>query len=272
MKRKHNLCFAKAVASGNDFIIIDNKAGELDFRQLDYPEIARELCSRRHSVGADGLLVLESSDAADYRMRVINPDGSEVTMCGNGARCSALYASASGWGDHLKVETGAGVLETEVSGDNVKIRMSDPRDLKLDINLGIGPNLMKVHYVNTGVPHVVHMVEELEGYPVTEIGRQIREHPMFAPEGTNADFVGNVEGNVAALRTYERGVEDETLACGTGTVASAVILAVLDHVSSPVRMKTRSGEELTVYFNMSGRKITDVYLEGPAKLVYEGKI
>ncbi len=272
MKRKYNLCFTKAVASGNDFIIIDNKAGELDSRQLDYSEIARDICSRRHSIGADGLLVLEATEKANYRMRIINPDGSEVTMCGNGIRCSSLYASESGWGDTLSVETGAGILNTEVKENNVKIKMSDPTDLKLDINLGIGSNLMKVHYINTGVPHVVHIVEDLDNYPVTDIGRQIREHPLFEPEGTNANFVADVEGNKASLRTYERGVEDETLACGTGTTASAIILGLLDFVTSPVKIKTRGGEELTVYFTRSGRKVTDVYLEGAASLIYEGKI
>ncbi|MGB2601224.1 MAG: diaminopimelate epimerase [Candidatus Omnitrophota bacterium] len=269
---KYNLVFTKAVASGNDFVIIDNKNGELDARDLDYSEMAREICIRKLSIGADGLLILEDSDVADFKMRIINPDGSEVDMCGNGLRCSALYASICGWGNELSVETGAGILTANVDGDNVRLRMSDPKDTKLEIKLGIGNSMMIAHHINTGVPHVVHLVEDLENYEVMDVGRKIREHTLFAPEGTNANFVGEVEKNSASLRTYERGVEDETLACGTGTVASAVVLGLLGCVSSPVKMRTKSGDVLTVYFDISGDKVTNVYLEGAANIVCEGKI
>ncbi|MEA3490049.1 MAG: diaminopimelate epimerase [Candidatus Omnitrophota bacterium] len=272
MSGKYNVNFTKAMASGNDFIIIDNKRGELDARQLDYPEMARELCPRKLSIGADGLLILEDSDRAVFRMRIINPDGSEVDMCGNGARCSAFYAAACGWGEDLSIETGSGILAAQVDGGNVKIRMSDPRDIKLDINLGIGSSIMKICYINTGVPHVVHFVDDLEGYQVKETGRKIREHSLFSPEGTNVDFVGEMDADNAAVRTYERGVEDETLACGTGVVASAVVMGLLGCASSPVRVRTRSGDTVNVYFNLSGQKVTDVYLEGKASIVYEGKV
>jgi len=150
--------------------------------------------------------------------------------------------------------------------------MSDPKDIKLNLNLGIGSDLMIAHKINTGVPHVVHLVEDLADYDVKNIGRKIREHQLFAPEGTNANFVSNVKDDNASVRVYERGVEDETLACGTGTVASAVILGLLGYVSSPVKMDTRSGEVLTVHYNISGEKVTEVYLEGEARLVCEGKI
>ncbi|MGB2600110.1 MAG: diaminopimelate epimerase [Candidatus Omnitrophota bacterium] len=272
MSRKYNIVFTKAVASGNDFIIIDNKNGELDSHQLDYSLVAQDLCNRRFSVGADGLLVLEDSGNADFHMRIINPDGSEVTMCGNGARCSALYAAENGWGETLSIETGAGIINAEVKGVNVRLKMSDPKDTKLEIKLGIGPNIVDVHYVDTGVPHVVHLVDDLEGYPVNEIGRKIREHSLFSPEGTNADFVGDIDESGASVRTYERGVEDETLACGTGITASAIILGLLGQASPPVKLKTRSGEVLTVHYKMSGKKVSDVYLEGNANLVYEGKV
>ena len=266
--RRYDIIFTKAVASGNDFIIIDNKNGELDTRQLDYSSIARDLCRRRFSIGADGLLVLENSDKADFLMRIINPDGSEVTMCGNGARCSAL----NGWGEDLVIETGAGIINAEVREDNVKLKMSDPKDIKLGIKLGIGSNIVDVHYIDTGVPHVVHIVDDIENYPVRDMGRKIREHSLFAPEGTNADFIGDVEEGRASVRTYERGVEDETLACGTGITASAVILGLLEHVSSPVKLKAKSGDVLSVYYKVSGNKVSDVYLEGKASIVCEGKI
>jgi len=272
MSRKYNVLFTKAVASGNDFIVLDNKNGELDTRCLDYGEMAKDLCRRRFSVGADGILVLESSDKASFRMRVINSDGSEVDMCGNGARCSALYAAACKWGEDLTVETASGVIGARVEGSSVKIRMSDPADIKLDMNLGVGPNMIKVHYLNTGVPHVVHMVDDIENYDVKNIGRLIRYHTAFAPGGTNADFVGNIGDKSASVRTYERGVEDETLACGTGTVASAVVLGLLGMAESPVKMRTRSGEVLMVHYAVSRRHVTDVYLEGAASIVCEGKV
>jgi diaminopimelate epimerase len=273
MMRKYDLVFTKAVASGNDFIIIDNKSGELDDRQLDYSRIAKEICSRRTAVGADGLLVLESSIDADFKMRIINPDGSEVDMCGNGARCSAYYASLNGWGQNLAFETGAGIISAVVTGDIVKLRMSDPKDTRINLNLGVGNHILVSHFINTGVPHVVHIVEEdLEAYNVREVGRLIRKHPFFAPDGTNANFVKPLDKSSAVLRTYERGVEEETLACGTGTTASAIILGLLGYVSSPVKMRTKSGEVLNVYYDIKAQKISNVYLEGAAKIIFEGKI
>ena len=269
---KYNLSFTKIVASGNDFILLDDKSGEIKTKDLDYSEMAKDICRRHLSVGADGILVLEDSDEADFKMRIINPDGSEVDMCGNGARCSAYYASKVGWGETLTFETGAGILGAEVNGKSVKIKMSDPKDIKLDINLGIGNTILPAHYLNTGVPHVVHIVEDIEKYDVKGIGRQIREHSMFHPDGTNANFVGGIENNTAVIRTYERGVEDETLACGTGTTATAVVLGLLKQVESPVKIRTRSGDILTVYYEISGTKVNNVFLEGGVNIVCEGKI
>ncbi|MDP8259317.1 MAG: diaminopimelate epimerase [Candidatus Aadella gelida] len=272
MDRKYNLCFTKAVASGNDFIILDNLSGELSTKDINYSEMAIELCPRRISIGADGILVLERSDKADLKMRIINPDGSEVDMCGNGARCSAVYASKFGLGEELDIETRAGIISASVKGNNVKLKMSEPKDIKTDINLGIGKSLMKVHYLNTGVPHVVHLVDNIETYDVHNVGRQIRRHTMFEPDGTNANFVGEKEDGRLMIRTYERGVEEETLACGTGTVATAVTLGLLDQVTSPVSLLTKSGEVLKVYYEKKGNRIYDVYLEGEAALAWEGKI
>ncbi len=272
MRSSYGLCFTKVVGTGNDFIVIDNRNRELDLRQLDYPEIAKNLCRRRLSVGADGLLVLEWSDNASYKMRIINPDGSEVDMCGNGARCSAYYASQSGWGHKLTIETRAGMLEAQVSGENVKLKMSDPKDIKLNINLGIGSNLVQVHHINTGVPHAVHFVEKIGEYDVMRIGRGIRAHSFFAPNGTNADFIGDIKGDTATIRTYERGVEDETLACGTGAVASAIIMGLVKDSTSPVELTTKSGEKLKIHYKISGDKVKDVYLEGTARIIYEGKV
>lgn len=272
MKRRYNIAFTKAVASGNDFIIIDNKNGELDAREFDWSNLASSLCRRKYSIGADGLLVLEKSEKASFRMRIFNPDGSEADMCGNGLRCSALYAAMCGWGEKFAVETGAGPLEAYITDNSVSLKMSDPRDIRLGVNVGIGSKVIIAHYINTGVPHVVHIVERLEDYPVRDVGRKVREHSLFAPEGTNVDFLSDIADNHVKVRTYERGVEDETLACGTGVVASAVILGLLGQAISPVKVETKSGETLTVRYNMSAKRVTDVYLEGSAEIVYEGKV
>ncbi len=273
MPERYGLFFSKYVASGNDFIILDNISGEIDTMCLDLGDVARDICRRRLSVGADGLLVLESSARADIRMRIINPDGSEASMCGNGARCAALYVSDNGAGSDLKIETGAGIIGASVAGDNVKVRMSDPHGIELGLKLGVGDTIATVHKINTGVPHAVHMVEDIENFPVEEYGRKIREHSAFSPQGTNVNFVGDPKNNLAPLRTYERGVESETLSCGTGTVASAVVLGLLGQAESPAGIRTRSGEILTVYFRIfPGHIVRDVYLEGSARKAYEGKV
>lgn len=273
MSGGYGVFFTKLVASGNDFILIDNVSGEMDALRIDYSAMARDVCRRRLSAGADGILVLEKSEKADLRMRIINPDGSEAEMCGNGARCAAFYASCNGFGDEVVMETGAGLIGARVNSGNVKIKLSDPKDIKLGIKLGVGQTLATVHHINTGVPHAVQIVDDIDNFAVESFGRQIREHSFFSPKGTNVDFVGGIKGSSASLRTYERGVEAETLSCGTGTVASAIVLGLLGYAASPVAMKTRGGEELTVYFSIkSGDTVKEVYLEGPARKVYEGRI
>jgi diaminopimelate epimerase len=266
------LNFTKAVASGNDFIIIDVKSGTYGDEISDYGALARDLCRRNISIGADGILVLEDSENADFRMRIINPDGSEVDMCGNGARCSAFYASKKGWGSTLAFETGAGIIEATVKTDSVALKMSDPLDIKLEFDMELDAGSITVNSLNSGVPHVVQVVDDIENYSVKDIGRKIREHALFAPAGTNANFVGKINDNSAVIRTYERGVEDETLACGTGSVATAIVLGLLGMVESPVNLLTRSGEILKISFKSIGQEVTDVYLEGSAKIVYEGKV
>ena len=230
-----NINFTKAVASGNDFIIVDNREKRLRGRVPDFGTFARFVCRRRYSVGADGLLVLENSKRADFKMRIFNPDGSEVTMCGNGIRCSALYAYRKKWCKaSLKIETGAGIVEGEVKGKSLRIKMTSPKQIKLEQNIGIGKTIMNIHTVNTGVPHVIHFVENIKNYPVKEMGKKIRYHKLFEPEGTNADFVEEINKSTISLRTYERGVEDETLACGTGVVASAIIAHLVNGVKQQI--------------------------------------
>jgi len=265
--------FTKMQAAGNDFIVLDNKGGKLGQLIKDFSKFTQAVCPRKTAVGADGVLVLEGSSEGVFKMRIINPDGSEVTMCGNGARCAALYAFTRKWakGDFL-METGAGMLKAFVAKDRIKLKMTDPEGLILNKTLKVGETNLNVHFLNTGVPHVVYFVENIDDYPVKEIGASIRYHDVFQPEGTNANFVKVIEEGKIKVRTYERGVEDETLACGTGSVASAIISGLAENVKAPVEVVTLSGEILKVYFSKSGDKISDVYLEGPAKIVFEGEV
>jgi diaminopimelate epimerase len=232
-------------------------------------------------VGADGLLVLEKLKIADIRMRIFNADGSEAEMCGNGARCVSLWLKQK----VLKIETKAGVIKSEVKGDNIKIKLTDPKDIKLDILIKINNRLLKVNFINTGVPHTVIFVEGLDKIDVVNLGRLVRYHKRFTPGGSNVDFMEILSNNSIKIRTYERGVEDETLACGTGAVASALLYAIRYTLYLPVRqaggrralyasgkvnIHTKSGEILKIYFNRVGNGFKNVWLEGKAKIVYKG--
>jgi len=265
--------FTKVVASGNDFIIVDTRRsqGHQVTRSpvKDWSSFAKKVCVRRTGVGADGLLLLENSKTADVKMRIFNPDGGEVEMCGNGARCVALYCNKK----NIKIETKAGTLGAELSSKGrVKVKMTDPVDLKLNFKINLNGKDYEVHFINTGVPHVVHFADDIDNFRVKEIGRLIRYHADFQPAGTNANFARFVDKKTIGLRTYERGVEDETLACGTGACASAIVAAILDEVSPAVDVETKSGEVLTIYFDKKGDVVKNVYLEGEAQIVFKGDV
>jgi diaminopimelate epimerase len=269
--------FYKLQASGNDFILIDNS--RLKIAKKELRKIAQKYCIRKIGIGADGLLVIEHSKRSDFKMRIFNADGSEAEMCGNGARCATFWASYIGKIKNNTIfETKAGLIEAKIKRKNkealVSIKMTDPIDLKLEIPLLLGRRKIKVNYVNTGVPHTVIFVEGLEKISVEEIGRKIRFHKRFLPQGTNVNFVEILKENLIKIRTYERGVEEETFACGTGAVASAVITTkFLKNMTKKVKVSvlTKSGEKLKVYFYQN-ETITNVWLEGKASLVYEGII
>lgn len=266
------IAFTKAVATGNDFVIIDNRRGVL---KSGFAQLAKKLCSRIYGIGADGLLLVEKSLEADFRMRILNSDGSEASMCGNGSRCIALFAKVNKIAPaDMKIETAAGILKASVKSDEVKVRLTDPKDIQWNLCLMINECPYKVNLTDTGVPHVIHFVKDLEDIDVKHLGSQMRYHKEFSPAGANVDFVKilDVKSSSIAVRTYERGVEDETLACGTGAVASAIISAEADKLSSPVSVHTKSGEALKVYFDYEEGKFRNVYLEGKAKLVYTGVI
>lgn len=262
--------FTKSVATGNDFVIVDNRLSDI---KIKLPELAKKLCERKRSIGSDGLLVVEHSKKADFKMRIFNPDGSEAEMCGNGSRCIALYAKTKSIAkDKMTIETLAGVLNATVKGDLVKVKLPEPKDIKWNLCLMINKCPYKVSFVNTGVPHVVYFTDDLEKIEVKDLGSSMRYHKEFSPAGANVDFVKIINKHNIKVRTYERGVEDETLACGTGAVASAVISAEAEKLKSPIRIETQGGEALKVYFELIKEDFKNVYLEGKAKLVYEGVI
>ncbi|OAQ21501.1 diaminopimelate epimerase [Thermosulfurimonas dismutans] len=264
--REEVLYFLKMQASGNDFILINNFAGRIAAHEG--PELAWKLCRRRLSVGADGLILIEPPKKVGnaFAWRFYNADGSEAEMCGNGGRCAARFAVEEGLAKSpLVFETLAGEIRAEVSGSRVKVELTTPKDLKLGLELPLEEKSLEAHFVNTGVPHTVILVEDLEGVPVRELGRKIRYHEMFLPAGTNVNFVKVEPEGRLSIRTYERGVEDETLACGTGASAAALIAERLGLVRSPVPVKTRGGEVLIIH--LEGERVS---LEGEARKIYRG--
>ena len=265
LKEEIMLKFSKLQGTGNDFVIINNLGGQFnDFCVgVREEELVRAICSRRTGVGADGLILIEDSQVANFKWRFFNADGSLAEMCGNGMRCVARYAYEEGLApEKMTVETEAGIVEAEVLGRNVKVKLTPPKDF----NLNLKAEGLTLHFVNTGVPHAVVFVDALELVEVDEVGRKVRFSPLFAPAGANVNFV-EVRLDRILVRTYERGVEAETLACGTGAVASALIAAKLFNLPSPVEVEVRSGERLKVYFD---EKMEEVYLEGPTLWVYDG--
>ncbi|MCM8782555.1 MAG: diaminopimelate epimerase [Candidatus Omnitrophica bacterium] len=271
--------FTKMVASGNDFVVVDiTKDVKPPIPNFKPSVFTKKVCDRRYGIGADGLLILEKSKKADFKMRIFNPDGTEPNMCGNGARCAALFfrtrnprLAVRNRTQALEFETRAGIIKAEVKKDVVKLKMTDPKDLWANMALDIGRQFYKVHYVNTGVPHVVFFVGNVDTINVKEVGKQIRFHKQFQPEGTNANFAQIIDEKMIKIRTYERGVEDETFACGTGSVASAIIAFYLKLTKKgPVSVETKSGEILKIYFDYKNNKFVNVWLEGNARVVYEG--
>jgi diaminopimelate epimerase len=264
------LRFSKMNGAGNDFVMIDNRLGDLKLA----PDQIAKICDRHRGVGADGVLVLErAANGADFRMRYYNADGGEAEMCGNGARCFARYAShVAGPKEELSFETPAGVIGAKLQGELVRLQMSDPKDLRLGITIPLPDRQVAAHFVNSGVPHVVVPVDDLEKVDVRVLGSAIRRHELFAPKGANANFLKERGERQIAIRTYERGVEDETLACGTGVVASALIFAALKNVSGPIGVLVRGGNELQVGFDKTGDQFRNVTLTGPADFVFEGTI
>lgn len=262
--------FLKMSGAGNDFVVIDNRQKVLPSGAA---ALAVKLCQPKTGIGADGLMLLEKSTKADFKMRIFNPDGSEAEMCGNGARCIACFALLKKIAPaNMVFDTRAGLIRAQVKGKEVKLRMIDPQDLKDNLKIILGGKYRELFFINTGVPHTIMFVKKIAAVDVCGWGRTIRQHRLFSPAGTNVNFVSKIDRHSIAVRTYERGVENETLACGTGSVAAALISAAAGKVSSPVRVGTRGGEVLKVYFDYRDRKFSEVYLEGEVRIVFEGEL
>ena len=275
----HPIRFTKMTGTGNDFIIIDNRA--LKLPKEHGRALAVSACRRKMSVGADGLILIENDIEADFRWQFFNADGSEAEMCGNGARCAARFARLKGIvdKDRLSFSTLAGLIEAQVSGECVKVGMPRPHGMEIDFPVVLDDCLLQLGFINTGVPHAVFFAgseAQLEGLDVFERGRCIRFHQRFQPAGSNADFVFVSSPHHISIRTYERGVETETLACGTGSIAAALLAAAKNLVASPVEVLTRSGEKLVIHFEKipkeGGIDFSAVYLEGDAKVVYDAEL
>lgn len=265
--------FTKMTGAGNDFILADNRSGGLRPTR----EQVAKLCHRQFGVGADGLMLLtppKAPDRADFAWQFWNSDGSDAEMCGNGARCFARYIQrVTGWSQpSVKFETAAGVITAEFVGDRVTITLTAPTGLQLNQRIQTEEGECMVHSLNTGVPHAVVFVPDADQARVGRLGAELRWHPAFQPRGTNANFVSVAGPNAIKVRTYERGVEGETLACGTGVSASALISARVHRFTSPVSVTVRSGALLTVSFVEQGDAFDSVRLTGPATFVFEGRL
>lgn len=268
--------FTKMSGAGNDFVVIDNRLEIV----RDGAALAKKLCDRRWGIGADGLLLVQSSVNADYGMMYYNADGSYGGMCGNGGRCIARYTVDSGIaGDVQRFEALGYTYKAKVRREDVILSMKDPIGIRMNIVLRVGSITMKVHFADTGSPHVVIPVGQLsrkyksiERIPLASLGAKIRLHKRFQPEGTNVNFIERRKDNSLRMRTYERGVEAETLACGTGSIASAVVGSLLWKLQSPVTIVASSGSTLVVGFKRDASRFTDVTLKGPAVTTFQGEV
>ena len=257
--------------SGNDFIIIDNRNRVVDENNLQ--DFIAKVCRRKMSVGADGVILVEPSDTVDFKWRFYNSDGSTAEMCGNGARCVSRFAYVNAIaGPELSFETEAGIVSASVKNDLVKIKLTNPADLMTDYAIEVESGPLSVCSLNTGVPHVVVEVDDIDNVDVVDLGREIRFHDRYAPAGTNVNFISPRDDGKIAIRTYERGVEDETLACGTGAVAAAIVMAYRFGMTSPVNVTTRSEGSLFIYYKEKDKIFYDIYLEGDARIIYRGEL
>jgi diaminopimelate epimerase len=270
--------FTKMSGAGNDFIVLKDFPGS----ELS-PVLIKNLCDRRNGIGADGVITISASDEADFRMQYYNSDGYTGSLCGNGARCAIKFAHSEGLAKDRKVKFisgNTGYTGEILEGERIKFNLNPPEKIKRNFSIELSNKKLKLSFADTGSPHAVIKTGEIADYfgtkyslneiPVEGLGREIRHNNAFAPGGANVNFV-SCEKERVFIRTFERGVEAETLACGTGSVAAAVILFLDNIVKPPVLLVTKSGEELEVNFTYRDNRFSDVSLTGPAKIIFTGE-
>ena len=266
------LTFTKMAGGGNDFVLIDNREGRI----RDAVELTRRICTAHLSVGADGLILIEPSPRADFRMRYFNNDGSGGEFCANGTRCAARYAMLNDIApERMMIDTDAGLVGAEVGdGTRVTLSLPPPRSFRMERPLRVGEKTIRGSSIVMGVPHyVIFETKNLWSEDIVAIGRAIRFHPELKAEGgANVNFVVVRSEHTIEVRTYERGVEAETLSCGSGVVASVATAAFFGKVTSPVSVLTRSGITLDVTFIRDGKELRDVRLSGDARVIYRADL
>jgi diaminopimelate epimerase len=264
--------FTKATASGNDFVIIDNR----DYSIKEYSNFTITICNRKFGIGADGVIFIENDTESDFLMKYFNADGSEGSLCGNGARCSAKFMAKILNKNFVKFKSVGKLCSADIYEKNVKLYLPDLHKNIKRYNFDLTDYNIKADFIDTGSPHIVIFQENisdkknLESIDVYRLGKEIRYHQTLAPGGANINFVKKVNSNSIKTRTYERGVEDETLACGTGSIASAILFSDTFFVKPPISVFTHGGEEFVVDFKLNGNEVTSLSLEGSAILVFEG--
>ena len=278
----NKVLFTKMSGAGNDFVFVD-KIENPEFHPT--PDRIKKICNRRYGVGADGLIEIENVDDYNFKMNYFNADGSTGSLCANGARCSIWFAENTGRLKNGKARFVAASNEYSgevISYELVKFNLNAPQKIKFDFRVKAFGQMIKSNFADTGSPHIVINVNDIQvnpnngitfqnikDVPVYQIGKEIRYSTDFAPAGTNVNFV-QVTNNEILIRTYERGVEDETLACGTGSVASAIICSVTHKLSPPITLKTYGGDKLIVNFDVENQKVNNPSITGPAKIVFVG--
>jgi len=257
--------------AGNDFVLVDNRSRSI---KLSRDQIIR-ICDRNRGVGADGIILFVPCDSgkADWAWQFYNRDGSAGEMCGNGARCFGRFVQKlTNSGDDFTFETEAGVIAVKFHGKEVTVSLTQPTELRLNEQVPLSIGSQVIHSLNTGVPHAILFVPDADKAMVQQLGPEIRRHPHFGPKGTNVNFVQVLGPSRVRVRTYERGVEGETLACGTGVTAAALVSSCVQKFSSPIEVQVQGGDQLEVSFRQNGGGFRDVQLSGPAEFVFEGRI
>jgi len=264
------IAFWKMHGSGNDFILVDNRTETIPSLSSAW---LQKICTRHTGIGADGVILIQPSEKADFHTRFFNPDGTEVDMCGNGARCAARLAYDLGVAqEQMGIETKAGILCADIVSSSVRLWMSPPTNWQLNQMLDLHGQMLNYSFVNTGVPHVVIEAEDINAVNVQKLGAGIRYHDSFSPQGTNVNFMEVTGQNSLRVRTYERGVESETLSCGTGITACSLIAGRLGKVLPPVHVTCANNEELDVNYQLTDTGADRVSLLGPTCYGFQGTI